>query len=113
MTPLLQHRVYEAHPELAFRALHGAPIAHNKKTLPGHTQRLQLLSSLTESPFSDLTRTFPDMLKTFRRTQVAADDLLDAYVLAWVARRLIAGNAQRVPATPPVDARGLRMEICF
>jgi predicted RNase H-like nuclease len=113
MTPALQHQVYEAHPELAFGALAGHPMAHNKKTREGHNERLQRLSILAEPHISNLVHTFPTMLKAFKRAHVAADDLLDACVLACVASRLAYGRAQRVPAVPPVDAHGLRMEICF
>ena len=40
------------------------------------------------------------------------DDLLDAVAAAWSAQRVAEGSAQRLPDTPPTDARGLRMEIC-
>src|SRR5262249_16689983 len=35
MTAALQHRVYEAHPELAFRTLAGRPMQYRKKTVAG------------------------------------------------------------------------------
>jgi predicted RNase H-like nuclease len=43
----------------------------------------------------------------------APDDLLDAVAAAWTARRLVEGVAERLPAEPAVDRRGLRMEIVF
>lgn len=113
MTPALQQHVYEAHPELAFGALAGHPMAHNKKTREGHRERFQRLSSLPEPYFPHLEQTLSTMRQTFKRADVATDDLLDACVLAWVASRLAYGCAQRVPAVPPVDRRGLRMEMCF
>ena len=113
MTPELQARVYEAHPELAFRTLTGAPIPDNKKTRTGHQARLHALERLQEPPFGDLARTFTQTCTTFKRTDVAPDDLLDAYVLAWTARRIATGQAERLPPSPPVDRRGLRMEIWY
>jgi len=44
MTPDLQRRVHEAHPELAFAALAGTPMQYNKKTLEGREERLQVLN---------------------------------------------------------------------
>jgi predicted RNase H-like nuclease len=44
MTPELQKRIYEAHPELAFISLAGASMKHNKKTYEGREERLQVLS---------------------------------------------------------------------
>ena len=39
MTPDVQQRVHEAHPELAFMSLAGAPMQYNKKTLEGREER--------------------------------------------------------------------------
>ena len=39
------------------------------------------------------------------------DDLMDAFAALWTAERVIGGNALVVPANPPVDEFGLRMEI--
>jgi predicted RNase H-like nuclease len=113
MTPTLQQRVYEAHPELAFRWLTGHPMRHNKKTLAGREERLQALVQAPGGLFRDLRPTFARALQTFKRPQAAPDDLLDAYVLAWTARRIVQAQAHRVPVHPEVDARGLRMEIWY
>lgn len=113
MTPALQHSVYEAHPELAFGSLTGHPMQHNKKTPAGRAERLQALASAPEARFRHPQSALTRAQNTFRRTQVAPDDLLDAYVLAWTAYRIAGAQASRVPASPPVDARGLRMEIWF
>ncbi len=43
----------------------------------------------------------------------APDDLLDAVAAAWTARRVVEGIAERLPAEPAMDRRGLRMEIVF
>ena len=111
MTPDLQQRVYEAHPELAFRSLAGAPLRHSKKIPAGREERLQALERLASF------RAVRDLLDTvatrYRRSQLALDDCLDACVLAWLAGRIATGAAQRLPAQPPLDAKGLRMEIWY
>ena len=45
---------------------------------------------------------------------LAIDDVIDALMLADVARRIHRHEAHRVPVgDPPLDAHGLRMEIWF
>jgi predicted RNase H-like nuclease len=56
---------------------------------------------------------FTQALQMFPRTQVAADDILDACALTWTAYRITTSQANRLPALPPVDRRGLRMEIWY
>ena len=113
MTPVLQQLVYEAHPELAFRSLAGHPMQHNKKTPAGREERLRALAGAPGMSLQDLRHTLARTQKTFKRTQMAPDDLLDAYVLTWTAGRIASAQGSRVPASAPVDARGLRMEIWF
>ena len=113
MLPALQHRVYETHPELVFRSLASHPMQHNKKTPAGHDERFRALASALDVPRQRLRRIAAQALQRFKRTQVALDDLLDACVLAWAAHRIAQGRACRVPVNPPVDARGLRMEIWY
>jgi predicted RNase H-like nuclease len=100
MTPALQARVFEAHPELAFRALNdGEAVVPNKRHADGRTRRWALLER------AGIAR--PDR----PRAGEAEDDLVDACAELWVARRLARGAAVRVPAAAAHDARGLRMEI--
>ncbi len=44
LTPRLQQRVFEAHPELAFARLADRPLRHSKKSAPGRAERLRLLA---------------------------------------------------------------------
>lgn len=111
MSPGLQERVYEAHPELAFRSLAGAPMRHNKKTPAGREERLRALERLAS--FRTVRALLDTVATRYRRSQVGLDDCLDACVLAWLAGRVGAGVARRLPAQPPLDARGLRMEIWY
>ena len=111
MTPELQGRVYEAHPELAFRSLAGVAMRHSKKTPAGREERLQALERLAS--FRAVRNLLDTVTTRYRRSQVGLDDCLDACVLAWLAGRITAGAAQRLPAQPPLDAKGLRMEIWY
>ena len=113
MTPSLQQQVYEAHPELAFRALAGHPIQESKKTVAGREARLQVLEHIPSLLFHGIRAAYEHVLRTCKRTDVAPDDILDAYVLMWTALRIWRAQARRVPCVPLLDARGLRMEIWY
>ena len=111
MTPALQHRVREAHPELAFRSVLGAPMQYNKKTRAGREERLYALEQL--APFRAVRNMLNTATATYRRSQIGRDDFLDACVLAWLARRIVCGQATCLPAEPPLDQNGLRMEMWY
>ena len=50
--------------------------------------------------------------RRFKASAAGEDDFLDACACAWTARRVLHGKAVRFPETdPPIDPRGLRMEI--
>ena len=110
MTPQLQARVFECHPEVAFAVMNGEqPLDEPKKVksrphAPGLAMRRRLLAQ-AGIPVSLLDSD----LRLPRG--VAADDVLDAIACAWSARRAALGRVITLPAEPPVDARGLRMEI--
>ena len=113
MTPALQNTVYEAHPELAFTAAAGAPMRDNKKTAAGREERLQALSRAAEPRLRHPAQLLAQGLNAFKRTQVAADDLLDAMVLTRTAYRIATAQATCLPPDPPPDPLSLRMEIWF
>jgi predicted RNase H-like nuclease len=73
-------QLYEVHPELAFAALAGAPIAASKHTPAGLAARRQLLARAG--------LTLPAKV-----AGAAENDLLDAAAVAWSARRIAAGQA--------------------
>lgn len=110
MTPALQERVCECHPELAFWAMNGKqPLTEPKKLKSrahpaGLAMRRRLLAAAGMPP-----ELLGDDVPLPRR--VAADDLLDALACAWTAARVHRGTALYLPAMPPLDGRGLRMEI--
>lgn len=110
MTPDLQARMVECHPEGAFWAMNGRrPLAEPKKLKSqpypaGMALRRQLLLA-AGFPAEFLGRS------RFRRAEAAEDDFLDACACAWTARRVLRGEAHRFPDQPRTDPRGLRMEI--
>lgn len=111
MTPALQQRVYEAHPELAFRSVAGQALLTRKKTLAGRTERLQFLERLPPSVFRHTQRLYAQALQRWKRADLAPDDVVDALVLVWTAWRIGQGVATCLPPQPVYDARGLRMAI--
>jgi predicted RNase H-like nuclease len=94
------HPLYEVHPELAFGAMAGAPLAASKHTAPGRDERRRLLAQADlEIP--------PGTAATL------IGDVLDAAVVAWSARRIAAGQAVTVPAIPQHDDQGAEIAIRF
>lgn len=105
----MQPRVIEAHPELAFRVLAGAPL-ERKSTADGFAERVALLRSVFGAALPDLVA----VRRAIGPSVLKLDDLADACVLALVARRADEGSACRLPdGDPPVDVRGLRMEVWY
>jgi predicted RNase H-like nuclease len=103
LTPAMQHRVRESHPEVSFCALKGGFLQQAKRTREGRQERLALLTAVY-GPGAEEWRPPPG---------AAFDDLYDAAVLAWTAARVASGDCVTLPATPEYDARGLRMEIVY
>lgn len=109
MTPDLQERVVEVHPEVCFWALAGRrPMEHRKASKQGFAERRNHLTDAFRG--IDLpTRQAAGRVAPPAR----ADDVLDAIVAAWTARRFAEGEAERFPDVPAVDLRGLRMEMVY
>jgi predicted RNase H-like nuclease len=110
MTPGLQNRVVECHPEVAFWAMNDKqPLELAKKVKsrpnePGLAYRRGLLER-HGFPAGFLADT------AFPRSAAGPDDFLDACACAWTAARVLAGTSDTFPANPPLDPRGLRQEI--
>ena len=113
ITPTWQKLVYEAHPELAFLSLAGNPLQLNKKTVAGRTARLQVLDNIPSTPLHNLRPVLRQTLKTFKRSQVAPDDVIDACALVCTAYRIARHQASRVPIDTQNDSRGLQMAIWY
>lgn len=81
--------VVEAHPELSFAAMAGAPLRDSKSTWAGVARRGELLAAQGIDLDGDLG---------LAGLRVGVDDVLDAAAVAWTARRVAAGSARRLPA---------------
>lgn len=108
MTPELEARVHEVHPELAFWRLNGeAEMSLPKKVKSranpaGLDQRRDLLVS------KGLPKDFLDQAPP---RGCGRDDLLDAAANSLIAERILLGEAKPFPKDFRRDERGLRMAI--
>jgi predicted RNase H-like nuclease len=91
-------RLYEVHPELAFAAIAGAPLAASKHTEAGLVLRRDLLAQVGI--------TLPPMVPG-----APENDLLDAAAVAWSARRIAAAEA--VTLTSPTQRADDDTEIAI
>ena len=103
--PALRGWLREGHPELSFSLLAGAPLPATKKTATGKTLRQKLVAAQFGADAYAAVR------EQFRRSQVADDDILDAFAALWSAERLLRSEAITLPIDPELDATGLTMEI--
>lgn len=97
-------RIVEAHPELGFARLAGAPVLEKKKTPEGRKRRLALLG---QHGMADIA----DWLDLLPRKLVAPDDVIDAAVVCLAALRIVAGKGVCLPARPATDRFGIPMAI--
>jgi len=100
MSPERQRHLVEAHPEVCFRILARGPLSYGKRTPEGRAERLKAL----RGPFPDV-----DNVSVDRPPGTGPDDVLDAFVAAWTARRWLANDFVRLGGD--LDERGLRMEM--
>ena len=101
--------VRESHPEICFWALdHGRPMTYYKKTAQGFSERMNILNRIFPSSHAIVA----DALTTYRRKDLARDDILDAMVLAISARAALKDNFT-IPKKPEEDPKGLPMEIVY
>jgi predicted RNase H-like nuclease len=104
MTPHLQNRVFEGHPEVTFAFMAGgAAVQHRKKSEAGTAARVALLRAHFEEVQA--------VAEASRPVGVARDDLLDAYAMLWTAKRIAQGTSKRLPEFTQHDDRGLRAEM--
>ncbi|TDV42687.1 DUF429 domain-containing protein [Actinophytocola oryzae] len=93
-------RVVEVHPEVCFTELAGVPLPP-KKTWSGAEQRRDLLKSAGITPVGTLGEA----------GKAAVDDILDAAIAAWTARRVHDGTAQSFPDPPERGTDGIEAAI--
>lgn len=92
-------RIFEVHPELAFRMLAGQPLLASKRSWNGLAERRDLLASID----LELPSSFPG------GQACAPDDMLDAAITAWVAWRYAHGTASSLPRDGDVPGRHHRI----
>jgi predicted RNase H-like nuclease len=91
--------VWEVHPEVSFTVASGATLTYSKRTWAGAEERKAILAG------QDLVLEGP-MLPG--GAMAGVDDVLDAAIVAWSARRLAAGTGQSFPARPDQFSPGRR-----
>jgi predicted RNase H-like nuclease len=110
MTPALQARIREVHPEVVFASLSrdGRGLSSSKKTAEGRAERLALLPrALAAAAPAREDRPFP-------AAEVALDDYVDALAVLLAAVRMSRGEERCLPAAGVErDRRGLVMEIVY
>ncbi len=87
--------VREVHPEVSFSELLGHPAATSKKSWSGILERRSALEA-AGIPL--------DHIDVAIGGEVGADDVLDAAVAAWTARRVLSDSARSFPDPPHVDS---------
>jgi predicted RNase H-like nuclease len=88
----LDERVLEVHPEVSFAALAGGHLRYSKRTWNGQIERRRLLAATGIEVPDEVTA-----------GHAAADDVLDAGIVAWSALRYARGDAATLPPDPPVE----------
>ena len=88
-------KLYEVHPELSFMAMNDMrEIELGKKTNEGFKMRYKLVRKL----FPKFN--FEKIRASFKRCDVADDDILDAIAVLWSTQKIIANMASYVPKKP-------------
>jgi predicted RNase H-like nuclease len=94
-------RVVEVHPEVSFATLAGRPLPESKRTWAGAIRRRRLLTQAGIVLDDDLGPA----------GSAAVDDILDAAVAAWTARRVARDEAQPMPDPPDIFTDGIPSAI--
>jgi len=95
-------RVVEAHPELSFAMMAGAPLRTRKTTWSGSGHRRDLLAA--EGVHLDTDLGEPG-------DRAGYDDVLDAAAVAWTAHRVANGRARALPDPPETFGDGIPCAI--
>lgn len=95
-------RIVEIHPEVSFACLGGVALDVRKSTWAGVARRRQLLAGAGIILADDMG---------LAGEKAGVDDILDAAVAAWTARRVASGEARPVPDPPELFSDGLPCAI--
>jgi predicted RNase H-like nuclease len=104
ITPTLQARVREAHPEVTFFILGGGPLKYGKKTVSGQIERTEVLRG------HGLGIGAADW-ESLQTLEASLDDAVDAAACLLTAQRIARGSNAPPLGDGALDARWLRMEI--
>lgn len=99
----------EIHPEICFWALAGHPMVHSKKKPEGQNERIKVLESVY--PGADDIITYAK--STYRRKELAIDDILDAFAAAVTAMLGYKNAFERLPQKLEKDSQGLPMQMLY
>jgi predicted RNase H-like nuclease len=94
--------VVEVHPEVSFAGLAGRPLLESKRTWAGVVRRRRLLAEAGIVLDDDLGPA---------GSAAAVDDILDAAIAAWTARRVARNEAEPMPDPPQVFSDGIPSAI--
>ena len=108
ISPDLQERVREVHPELAFCVLNGGSPMRTPKKVKGRVHP----DGIDERRDLLVRSGIPaDFLAAGPARGAASDDFIDACACCLIAGRIAKGEARSHPAHPGRDARGLHVAI--
>jgi predicted RNase H-like nuclease len=97
--------LYEVHPELAFGAIAGQPLAHSKHTPAGRELRRELLARAGI--------VLPGITLPGPPGPAPATDMMDAAAAAWSAARIAAGQEVVLPDHPQRDPHGREIAVRY
>ena len=110
--PDIRSIIKESHPEIAFQFLNGGfYLMHTKKSEEGRAERLAILNRHNTKS----EQLFEEALRSYKRKEVAEDDILDALCLSLTQSLIISQPASRraIPMHPEFDERGIGMGIYY
>jgi len=88
-------KLFEIHPEVSFRAMNNEKvILESKKT----TEGFEIRKSLLDKHF--LNFNFDAIRNKYQKKDVMNNDILDALVVLWSAKRIVNNQASYLPMTP-------------
>ena len=101
--------IREIHPELCFWGLNGRQaMKFSKKKSAGFEERMQVLGRF----LPNIEEIVSGPLLSYRRSEVAKDDILDSLV-ALVVASTSDDQLRTIPTNPQVDSRGIPMEMVY
>lgn len=104
----LCEKVFEVHPEVSFCAWNSMePFVETKKSKEGSVKRRALIDRYFGS------ETFQTIRERYKTSDVANDDILDAFAALWTAERIARREARRLPTESVTDSSGLPMRMVY